>query len=264
VPRPVPDDGDEPKDVRYSLRSGDTAHVCARSGDGFARRENGAVLLSRLDRFNKRHPWSHNDHYGPWVARQVAASEARHVLDVGCGMGNLVARLRRRATTVTGLEPHPTTARAAAERFADDPAVTIVQANFARRDPQRRWDAITLVAVLHHLPLVPTLRELRGCLVPGGRLVVVGCYREDGPVNLLGDLPAILANPVMGLVKHPAPADALPLHMTAPTAEPKETLADIRAAVARELPGARIRRRLFWRYTLVYDAHSGRGADSAH
>ncbi|MEV0031569.1 class I SAM-dependent methyltransferase [Nocardia sp. NPDC050793] len=214
------------------------------------------MLLSRLDRFNHRHPWSHNDHYGPWVVGQVAASGARHVLDVGCGTGNLVARLRCRVATVTALEPDCATASVAAQRFADDPAVTVAHTDFAGRDPDRRWDAITLVAVLHHLPLVPTLRELRRCLVPGGRLVVVGCYRSSGPIDLLADLPAMIANPVIGLVKHPARADAPPQHMTAPTADPEETLADIRAAAARELPGARIRRRLFWRFTLVYDAPS--------
>ncbi|MFF0308514.1 class I SAM-dependent methyltransferase [Streptosporangium sp. NPDC004379] len=216
------------------------------------------ALPSHLDRFNRRHPWSHNDHYGRWVAAQVASCGARHVLDVGCGTGNLAALLRRRAATVTGLEPDPATARIAAERFAHDPAVTIVHTGFAGRDPQRRWDAVTLVAVLHHLPLVPTLRELRGCLAPGGRLVVVGCHREAGPADLITALPAMVANPIMGLVKHPARADAPPLHMTAPTVDPQETLADIRAAVAGELPGARIRRRLFWRYTLVYDAPAGR------
>lgn len=215
------------------------------------------ALRACLHRVNQRHPWSHNDHYGPWTARQVAGSGARHVLDVGCGAGNLVALLRRRAVTVTGLEPDPRMARAAAERFAADPAVTIVKAGFDGRDPRRRFDAITLVAVLHHLPLAPTLRELRGSLVPGGRLVVVGCYRETGRADLLVSLLSVLLNPIMGLVKHPARAAAPPLHMTAPTADPRETLGDIRAAAARELPGARIRRRLFWRYSLVYDAPAG-------
>ncbi|SEG91131.1 Methyltransferase domain-containing protein [Actinacidiphila yanglinensis] len=215
------------------------------------------VLRAFLDRVNRRHPWSHNDHYGPWIARRVVGIGARDVLDVGCGAGNLVALLRRRAVTVTGLEPDREMARAAAERFADDPAVTIVEAGFAGRDLGRRFDAITLVAVLHHLPLVPTLRELRGCLAPGGRLVVVGCFRETGRVDLLVSLLSVFLNPVMGLVKHPARAAGLPLHMTAPTADPTETLGDIRAAAARELPGARIRRRLFWRYSLVYDAPAG-------
>ncbi|MBF6299103.1 class I SAM-dependent methyltransferase [Nocardia amamiensis] len=222
------------------------------------------MLLSRLDRFNQRHPWSHNDHYSPWVVGQVAASGARDVLDIGCGTGNLVARLRDIATTVTALEPDAATVRVAAQRFAGDPAVTIVEADFAGRDHQRRWDAVILLAVLHHLPLVPTLRELRDCLVPGGRLVVVGCYRGAGLVDMLADLPAMVANPVMGMIKHPARVDTLPPHMTAPTAEPKDTLADIRAAAALELPGARIRRRLFWRYTLVYDAPSEPGGDSAN
>ncbi|MER5219338.1 class I SAM-dependent methyltransferase [Streptomyces flaveus] len=212
------------------------------------------ALLSRLHRFSQRHPWSHNDHYSPWVASQVAASGARDVLDVGCGTGNLAALLRRRVATVTGLEPDPRMARVAAERFADDPAVTIVEADFAGRNPERRFDAVTLVAVLHHLPLALTLRELRECLRPGGRLVIVGCYREAGPFDMLASLPAMLANPVMGMVKHPTRADALPSHMTAPTAAPQETLRDIRTAASVELPNARFRRRLFWRYSLVYDA----------
>ncbi|WP_330276640.1 class I SAM-dependent methyltransferase [Lentzea sp. NBC_00516] len=233
-----------------------------RSRGAFAGRENGTVLLSQLDRFNRKHPWSHNDYYGPWAARQVAAARAGHVLDVGCGTGNLIARLRSRATTVTGLEPDAATANVAAERFADDPAVSIIRADFAGRDPKRCWDAITLVAVLHHLPLVSSLRELRDCLAPGGRLVIVGCYRDDRTVKLLADLPAILANPVMGMIKHPTRAEKLPPHMTAPTAAAKETLDDIRAAAAQELPGARIQRRLFWRYTLVYDVPSGPDADS--
>lgn len=210
-------------------------------------------LLTRLDRFNQRHPWSHNDLYASWVVRRVEASGARQVLDVGCGTGNLIARLRRRVDSVEGLEPDPETAALAAARFADAPGVTITRAGFADRAPDRRWDAVTLVAVLHHLPLEPTLRELRASLNPGGRLVVVGCHRDEGMADLLAGLVSLLLNPVIGLVKHPRPAADPPPHMRAPTAEPPETLARIRAAAARELPGARVRRRLFWRHTLVYD-----------
>ncbi|AZM47032.1 SAM-dependent methyltransferase [Streptomyces sp. WAC 06738] len=211
-------------------------------------------VMDALGRFNRRHPWSHNDHYGPWIARRVAEAGARDVLDVGCGAGNLLALLRRRGGAVTGLEPDAALADVAARRFDGDPAVTVVRTDFAGREPERRWDAVTLVAVLHHMPLVPTLRELRDCLAPGGRLVVVGCYREAGAADLVAALPAVVANPLVGLAKHPARADAVPVHMTAPTADPEETLAEIRAAAAAELPGARIRRRLFWRYSLVYDA----------
>jgi SAM-dependent methyltransferase len=69
--------------------------------------------------------------YGRWVARQASG----RVLDVGCGTGNLVARLRHKAISVTGIEPSPSMARIATERFADDPGVTILETTFAGRDP---------------------------------------------------------------------------------------------------------------------------------
>ncbi|WP_017586407.1 class I SAM-dependent methyltransferase [Nocardiopsis ganjiahuensis] len=210
-------------------------------------------LIRRLDRFNQRHPWSHNDRLAPWVVRRVAAGGAREVLDVGCGTGNLVALLHRRVGSVEGLEPDPDTAAIAAARFAHTPGVTITRVRFEDRDHSRRWEAITLVAVLHHLPLEPTLRELREALAPGGRLVVVGCHRDEGPADHLTGLVSLLLNPLVGLLRHPAPATGPPPHMRAPTAEPTQTLARVRAAATRELPGARVRRRLFWRHTLVYD-----------
>ncbi|GHC80881.1 hypothetical protein GCM10007079_20160 [Nocardiopsis terrae] len=135
----------------------------------------------------------------------------------------------------------------------DTPGVTITGARFDQRDSTRRWDAITLVAVLHHLPLEPALRELRGALSSGGRLVVVGCHRDEGPAGQFAGLVSLLLNPLVGLCRHPAPAAGPPPHMRAPTTEPRETLSRIRAVAARELPGARVRRRLFWRHTLVYD-----------
>lgn len=210
-------------------------------------------VLAALDRFNQQHPWSHNDRFLGWVERRVAASGAREVLDVGCGTGNVVDRLRGCARVV-GLEPDPATAATVARRLTGDPAVHIEAHGFAERDPQRRWDAITMVAVLHHLPLEPTLLELRCALRAGGRLVVVGCYRDAGALDLGLTIVSLLANPIIGLVLHPARARGPLEQMRAPAAPATQTFQEIVTAVERELPGARIRRRLFWRYTLVYDA----------
>jgi hypothetical protein len=51
--------------------------------------------------------------------------------------------------------------------------------------------------------------------------------------------------------------------MSAPTAEPQLTLAEIRQVAAQVLPGARIRRRLFWRYSLAYRAPAAPAAPAA-
>jgi hypothetical protein len=112
-------------------------------------------------------------------------------------------------------------------------------------------------AVLHHLDLEDTLARIPGLLAPGGRLLVVGLARVDSLPDLAVDLISTAANPVMGLIKHPrlarppqAPAAGQPVM---PVREPATTLAEIAAAARAHLPGATIRRRLFFRYTLRWD-----------
>jgi len=43
-----------------------------------------------------------------------------------------------------------------------------------------------------------------------------------------------------------------PDRVTAPTAPPKMTLDELRVRAAQLLPGARVRRRLLWRYTIAW------------
>ncbi|MDI9918275.1 SAM-dependent methyltransferase, partial [Rhodococcus sp. IEGM 1379] len=93
---------------------------------------------------------------------------------------------------------------------------------------------------------------LRGMLSPGGCLVIVGCYREATFVDRVFSLFALGLNPIVGFVKHRRVADKLPVGMTAPTAAPTETLEEIRRTAQAQLPGGRIRRRLFWRYSVVF------------
>lgn len=202
-----------------------------------------------------RHPWSHNDAYRWWVgiqARRLRTPRPRSALDIGCGTGNLVARLADVVDQVTGLEPDPATARVAAQRFATDHRVRILQRPFAER-PEGTWDLVTMVAVLHHLPLEETLQAVRPMIKPGGRLVVVGLSREtsrDAPWSIV----SILLNPLIGLLVHPRPDGAVPIGMTAPATDPRETLDEIRHVAERILPGVRIRRGPFFRYRLTWQS----------
>jgi hypothetical protein len=86
---------------------------------------------------------------------------------------------------------------------------------------------------------------------PGGRLVIVGLSRETR-ADVLWSMMSVLLNPLIGLLSHRRSDGSPPVGITAPIADPKETLHEIRQVVRRLLPGARVRRGLFRRYTLVW------------
>ncbi|MFG3202838.1 class I SAM-dependent methyltransferase [Streptomyces sp. NPDC048192] len=208
-----------------------------------------------LHRFNAAHPWDHNAHYHPWLLRQLPRRRLRAALDVGCGSGDLARLLARRAESVVAVDAEPRILDRARE--LTDPGVPVSYVLAAAPDglPAGPYDVITCVAVLHHLPFAETLTRLRSELAPGGTLLVVGCARAAGPVDHALGLAAVPLNALTGWVKtRGRPVTGRPVSMTAPTREPGMTCDEVERAARRVLPGARFRRRLFWRYTLVWRA----------
>lgn len=211
-------------------------------------------LLRALERFNSAHPWDHNAHFHPWILRQLPRGFG-HALDVGCGAGDLVRLLARRAQeAVVGVDSDPGIVERARELSPPDAPVTYLVADVSQGVPEGPYDVITCVAVLHHLPLTETLTHLRDQLAPGGTLVVVGLVREQEVVDHLLGFASIPLNLLMGLIKNRGRTAARPVAMTAPTRPAQTGFAELAREARRILPGVRLRRRLFWRYTLVWRA----------
>lgn len=210
--------------------------------------------LDALHRFNAAHPWDHNAHYHPWLLRQLPRRFGT-ALDVGCGSGDLARLLARRAREVHGIDADPDILARARAATPGSARVRYSVADASRELPAGRYDVITCVAALHHLPLAGTLARFRRQLAPGGTLVVVGCARASGPADHALALAAVPPNALLGWAKNRGrPAPHRPAAMTARTREPAESFAEISRTARRLLPGARLRRRLFWRYTLVWRA----------
>lgn len=218
-------------------------------GEGFDR------IRARCDRavggFNRRPPkpgkppWNHNVAYHRVVLAAVPAPCPR-ALDVGCGTGLLVRRLAEVADLVVGLDPDPDALAAASRNLEGVANVDLIEGDVLKVDlGDGGFDLVAAVAVLHHLPLDAGLARLASLVRPGGSLVVVGLRRDSGPIDLaLSALAFPVANLLVWRRGHTP--------VGAPVADPVETLADIRAAAARHVPGATIRRRLLFRYTLVW------------
>lgn len=213
------------------------------------------TALERINRFNAGHPWSHNDFYHRWMLRQLPRHLPR-TIDVGCGTGNFVRALTRRAGMAEGIDTDLAVINAARERSAVYPNATFDVLDLLDVSGDGQYDAVTAIAVVHHLPLGAALRRMRSLLAPGGTIVIVGLYQAQTRMDHLIDFITIPANMIVGLLISARPREASTA-MTAPTALPETTLAEVRAVAAEVLPGARIRRRLFWRYSLVYKAPPG-------
>lgn len=202
-----------------------------------------------LEAFNTRHPWSHNDHFHGWILRHLPENRGRAV-DIGCGRGLLISRLASHFDQVEGADLDAAMRSAASERVARLSNVTISDAQLEDLEPG--IDLITMVAVLHHLDLERTLELVEQKLALGGKLLVVGLARPETAADIVWDLACAATNPVIGLAKHPRPHRGPKPGEQFPVKDPELTLADIRAAVASTLPGARVRRRLGFRHTIEW------------
>jgi SAM-dependent methyltransferase len=212
-----------------------------------------------LARANARHPWSHNEHFHGWILRNLPARR-RAAVDIGCGTGVLAGKLAPHFAHVTGIDADAGMAGVATARLTHDRRVIIRRCSFddfATTASDGDADLITMVAVLHHLDLDDTLARIPRLLAPGGRLLVVGLARVSSLPDLAVDLISAAANPVMGLIKHPRPARLTNVPAAGqpvmPVRDPAITLKQITAAARARLPGATVRRRLFFRYTLRWD-----------
>ncbi len=203
--------------------------------------------------------WDHNAYYHRLLLRQLPNPCAR-VLDVGCGAGAFAAELASRARHVDALDRSPAMIEAA--RQVTPANVTCLLGDVMRDPlPADGYDAIVSVTALHHLPLDDALGRLSGALRPGGILAAVALPRTDLPRELPTEILAAAGHRVLGaafaVLRSSAGAGGWyrlePAHEIMPKVlDPPLTTRQVRQHAAAVLPGARVRRLLFWRYLLTW------------
>lgn len=215
----------------------------------FTRSWAGGALSTGMARLNARHPWSHNDHFHGWILRNLP-HRRRTALDVGCGEGALVAALAPSFGSVVGVDADPGMRAAARERCADLSNVSVPDEEWT--DLAGPFDLVTMVAVLHHLDEPSALAHVASVLAPGGRFLAVGLAPPRSARDHAWDAASILTNPVIGFAKHPRVDRSGPRPPAYPVTDPTLPFDDLRAAVERAMPGARLRHRLGFRHTVAW------------
>jgi len=202
-----------------------------------------------MSRVRARRPWNRNIHYHHVLLAALPA-DCRRALDVGCGDGLLASELAARCRDVVAIDVDPPTlARARTAHGRHN--LTFVEADvMSHAFAEDSFDFIASIATLHHLPLAPALERFKRLLRPGGMLAVIGLYRLITPIDFVY---AHLAVPVSWWMRLTKDYE----EVAAPIRDPDETLAEIERSVRTVLPGARVERRLLFRYSLVWRKPSG-------
>ena len=193
--------------------------------------------------------WNHNVAFHRRIVRD-AALRGGNALDVGCGDGLLLAHLATVCRCVVGLDPDVQVVARARRRLEQNPQAEVLLDDVMDPDlPQRigTFETVSCVATLHHLPLEPAMARLSELVAAGGRLLVVGLAANGSLWDWVLSALAVLPLRVVGTLRRETP------DIGVVTRPPRQTLAEIRAAASRMLPGATIRRRFYYRYTLIWD-----------
>lgn len=199
--------------------------------------------------------WDHNAHYHEYLLGQIP-ERCGHALEIGCGTGGFSRLLARRAESVLALDLSPQMIRAARERSELYPNISFVNGDaMTYALPRERFDCVATLTTLHHLPAESALRKIREALKPGGVFVCLDLYQRSNVRDLLFDGAAYPANLLLSLLKTGRPRP--PREVREAYAEHGKTdtyltLPQVARLCDDILPGALVRRHLFWRYSIVW------------
>ena len=192
--------------------------------------------------------WNHNTAFHRELVRDAGLRGGR-ALDVGCGEGLLCSRLAGVCREVIGIDTDERALARAQRRLERTPKARALSHDIMEQDLPGclgAFETVTCVAVLHHLPLEEGLAALGALVAPGGRLIVIGLAADKSPWDWIVSGLSVLPIRVMS-AWHRETRD-----IGVATTRARESLEEIRAAASRILPGARVRRRFYYRYSLVW------------
>ena len=199
--------------------------------------------------------WTANNHYHGSLLRYVPKN-CENALEIGCGTGAFARLLARRCQRVVALDLSAEMIRVARTRSAQFDNLEFQLADAMSWDfPQSHFDFICSIATLHHLEQRELFVKMRDALRPRGVLVVLDLVESNGLLERMLDVVGLGVSGGLRLIHNGRlnpPAEVRKAWEQHGQHDHYSTVSQMRALADEILPGSILKRRLLWRYTLVY------------
>ncbi|MBV9071718.1 MAG: class I SAM-dependent methyltransferase [Acidobacteria bacterium] len=185
-----------------------------------------------------------------WLLRQIP--HCNDLLDAGCGLGLTASIAADRAAHVTGIDLSPVMIARARRDYGH--RATFEVADFLEYLPAHpeSFDCIISLAALHHVDAATALPLMASALRSGGTLLILDILDRRGilnlPVNAFAAAVSVSRRILFRQRWSRELNAAWNAHGRGERYESAATLPGLREI----LPGARIRRHLIWRYSLIW------------
>jgi SAM-dependent methyltransferase len=197
----------------------------------------------------------HNHHYSDFLLRQLHPN-CQAALEIGCGKGEFSRRLAERSSRVLALDLSPEMIRIARANSTRESNIEFQLADVLTYDlPAEGFDCIASIATLHHLPLPEIFGKMKAALKPGGVLLILDLFEPRGMVDALLNPLAVFVSVTLRLIHHGRIRSSRESRDAWAAHEHHDlypTMTQVRELCAEILPGARIKKHLLWRYSVVW------------
>jgi ubiquinone/menaquinone biosynthesis C-methylase UbiE len=179
-----------------------------------------------------------------------------NALEIGCGTGEFTRLLSARAERVCAIDLSTQMIRLAREQSAAYSNIEYVTGDALQLSlPAESYDCIVSLATLHHLPLKQAVLKMKAALSPEGVLIIHDLVADEGIIDMVKSalaFPVNMLNRFRETGRLRAPREVREAWRAHGEGEVYLTLSEVKEMCRQYLPGAKVRRNLLWRYTVVW------------
>lgn len=206
--------------------------------------------------FERTGDWNHNNHYHSFILKKINPN-AERVLEVGCGSGEFSRFASEKAREVIGIDFSQNMILKAIDLSKDLSNISYLSEDyFQLKFPKNHFDTIVSIATAHHFSLPQFLEKAKQELKQGGKIIILDLFEEEN--SLMDKINDLVALPISNSLKfwHNGFVKASPEEQKAWEEHGKTdeylTLDELQKIAQEKVPNAKIKRHLFWRYSLIW------------